>query len=209
VRDRQTPALAGDPLRAWRRATRDRLIAARLALPNAMLQAHRDSIDRHLEDGFSDLAAGVVAFCWPYRNEYDARFLARRLRDRGALTALPVVVAPRTPLIFREWHPGVKLARGVYDIPYPAEGPAVRPTTVLLPMVAFDAASYRLGYGGGFFDRTLATMAAMDDRPRIIGVAHELARVPTIHPQPWDIPMDYVVTERAVYARREGHLEAL
>src|SRR5690606_39715509 len=60
---------------------------------------------------------GTVAMCWPYKNEYDPRYLARKLRDRGAKTALPVVVAPRTPLLFREWHPGVKLVPGVYDIP--------------------------------------------------------------------------------------------
>ncbi len=204
--DRDGVNLEGDALRAWRRATREALIAARLALPHATLQAHRERIDRHLERRFPDLADGVVAFCWPYRNEYDGRFLVRRLRERGALTALPVVVAPRTPLIFREWHPGVLLAHGVYDIPYPAEGLAVHPTTVLLPMNGFDGAGYRLGYGGGFFDRTLA---AQVDRPRVIGVTYELARLPTIHPQPWDIPMDYVVTEQGVYARREGHLEAL
>lgn len=190
-------------MRAWRRATREALVAARSALPNATLQAHRANIDRHLTRGFPDLSEDVVAFCWPYRNEYDARFLARHLRERGARTALPVVVAPRTPLIFREWHPGVALARGVYDIPYPAEGPAVRPGTVLLPMNGFDAGGYRLGYGGGYFDRTLA---ALDDRPRVIGVTYELARLPTIHPQPWDIPMDFVVTEAGVYTRRNGRL---
>ncbi len=196
----------GEALRAWRRATRDALVAARLALPAATLHDFRDRIDRHLEAGFPDLARGVVAFCWPYRNEYDARFLMKRLRERGARTALPVVIAPRTPLVFREWHPGVKLAHGVYDIPYPAEGPALQPTTAVVPMNGFDGAGYRLGYGGGFFDRTLAAAA---DRPRVIGVAYELARLPTIHPQPWDIPMDYVVTERGVYARRGDNLEGL
>jgi 5,10-methenyltetrahydrofolate synthetase len=179
------------------------MVTARLALPPATLEAYRSHIDRHIEAGFPDLHAGVVAFCWPYRNEYDARFLARRLRERGAVTALPVVVAARTPLVFREWHPGVKLARGVYDIPYPAEGPAVHPTSVLVPMNAFDGAGYRLGYGGGFFDRTLA---ALVDRPRVIGVSYELARIPTIRPQSWDVPMDFVVTERGVYVRRNGRL---
>jgi len=196
---------AGEALRTWRRATRDALIAARLALPPATLEAYRGRIDRHIDAHFTDLARGAVAFCWPYRNEYDARFLARRLRLRGAVTALPVVVAPRQPLVFRAWQPGVALARGVYDIPYPAAGPSIDPTTVLVPMNGFDAAGYRLGYGGGFFDRTLA---ARSERPRVIGVAYELARLPTIYPQPWDIPMDYVVTEEGVYERREGRLIA-
>lgn len=203
--DRDGPGPTGEALRAWRRATRDTLIAARLALPPATLEAYRERIDRHIEAAFPDLGRGVIGFCWPYRNEYDARFLARRLRQRGAVTALPVVVAPRQPLIFRPWQPGVALARGVYDIPYPAAGPSVDPTTVIVPMNAFDAAGYRLGYGGGFFDRTLAARA---ERPRVIGVAYELARVPTIHPQSWDIPMDYVVTEDAVYERRDGRLAA-
>jgi len=203
VPDPDKPGSEAEALRTWRRATREALIAARLALSPATLEAYRKRIDQHIEAGFPDLAAGVVAFCWPYRNEYDARFLARRLRDRGAVTVLPVVVAPRTPLVFRAWHPGVRLARGVYEIPYPAEGPAVHPTSVLVPMNAFDEAGYRLGYGGGFFDRTLATLV---DRPRVIGVGYELARLPTIHPQPWDIPMDFVVTERGVYVRRDGRL---
>jgi 5-formyltetrahydrofolate cyclo-ligase len=204
--DEVGPPPMGEGLLAWRRATRDTLIAARLALPPAALEAYRERIDRHIESGFADLGQGVFGFCWPYQNEYDARFLARRLRQSGAVTALPVVVAPRQPLVFRAWRPGITLARGVYDIPYPEAGPSIEPTTVLVPMNAFDEAGYRLGYGGGFFDRTLAALAV---RPRVIGVAYELARIPTIHPQPWDIPMDFVVTEDAVYERRDEQLVAL
>jgi 5-formyltetrahydrofolate cyclo-ligase len=128
------------------------------------------------------------------------------LREAGAVTALPVVVAPRNPLIFREWHPNVELARDVYDIPYPRASREVVPTTVLLPMNAFDDAGYRLGYGGGFFDRTLAALPA---RPHVIGIAYELAHIGTIHPQPWDVPVDFVVTERGVYERRDDRLELL
>jgi hypothetical protein len=69
---------------------------------------------------------------------------------------------------------------------------------VLLPMNGWDAQGYRLGYGGGFFDRTLAALAK---KPIVIGVTYELARMETIQPQAWDIPMDYVVTERGVYRR--------
>jgi 5-formyltetrahydrofolate cyclo-ligase len=191
-----------EELRTWRKAERERLVAARAALTPELLDAHRRSIDNHIERAFPNLARGVVAVCWPIRNEYDARHVARRLRDRGATTALPVVVKPRTPLVFREWHPGTVLARGVYDIPYPTEAsPDVAPDTVLLPMNGWDDAGYRLGYGGGFFDRTLAAAA---QRPLVIGVSFELAHLSTIHPQPYDIPMDFVVTERGVYARSGG-----
>ena len=190
--------LAPAALKDWRKATRERLIAARVALDPAQLEAWRRRIDGHLELAFPGLARSRLAFCWPIKGEYDARHFARTLRERGALTALPVVVASRQPLIFREWHPGVRLAHGPLDIPYPIDSPEVQPEVVLLPMNGWDAQGYRLGYGAGFFDRTLASLAK---RPVTIGVSYELARLDTIEPQPWDIPMDYVVTERGVYRR--------
>lgn len=188
--------MTGELLKAWRKAERARLIAAREALDATALEAARVAIDAHLERAFPQLGRGVVAFCWPIRNEYDARHLAKALRERGATTVLPVVFAPRTPLVFREWHPGVALAEGALGIPYPAESPERVPDAVLLPMNGWDGAGYRLGYGGGFFDRTLGALAA---RPLVIGVSYEFARLPTIHPQSWDIPVDWVVTEGGVY----------
>lgn len=194
-------------LMAWRKQLRGELLARRAAVSADQMHAWRLAIDRHLEYGFPGLARGVVAFCWPIRNEYDARHLLRRLRERGASAALPVVVAPKSPLIFREWHPGVELAVGKLDIPYPKEGAELVPDSVLLPMNGFDAQGYRLGYGGGFFDRTLESLRA--SKPLVIGVSFELAAIDSIHPQPWDIPMDYVVTERGVYRRDEDKLEFL
>jgi len=185
----------------WRKSERARLIAAREALDAKTLEDFRHRIDRSLERSFPGLASARLAFCWPIRGEYDARYIARTLRERGALTALPVVVAPKTPLLFREWHPGVELAKGVLDIPYPARSPEVVPNAVLLPMNGWDEQGYRLGYGAGFFDRTLASLAK---KPVVIGVSYELGRLDTIHPQPWDVPMDYVVTERGVYRRDAG-----
>ena len=185
-------------VKLWRRSQRERLIAARVALAPDSVESSRKSIDASLERSFPGLAQRRVAFCWPIKNEYDARFLAKTLRERGALTALPVVVAPKQPLAFREWHPGVHLAVGPLDIPYPADSKEVVPEAVLLPMNGWDAKGYRLGYGGGFFDRTLASLPK---RPVVIGVTYEMARMETIHPQEWDIPMDYVVTERGVYRR--------
>src|SRR5262249_9948908 len=93
-----------DGLAAWRKRERERLIAAREALDPATVESLHRRIDGHLERSFPGLAAARLGFCWPIRNEYDARPLAQTLRDRGAVTALPVVVAPRQPLVFREWH---------------------------------------------------------------------------------------------------------
>jgi len=185
-------------LKAWRRAERERLIAARVAVAPAVLDSWRRRIDGFLERSFPGLARCRLAFCWPIKGEYDARHLARTLRSRGALTALPVVVAPKTPLIFRGWHPGVELAKGALDIPYPVASQELTPDAVLLPMNGWDAQGYRLGYGAGFFDRTLASLPK---KPLTIGVSYELAKMPSIHPQAWDQPMDYVVTERGVYRR--------
>ena len=140
-------------LASWRKSERTRLLAAREALDARTLEAWRRAIDAHLARGFPGLAHARVAFCWPIRNEYDARHLARRLRETGAVTALPVVQAPKTPLVFREWHPGVALAEGPLGIPYPVGSAAIEPQAVLLPMNGWDAQGYRLGYGGGFFDR--------------------------------------------------------
>jgi 5,10-methenyltetrahydrofolate synthetase len=185
-------------LKAWRKTERERLLAERRRVAPELIDAWRRQIDGHLERAFPGLAGARLAFCWPIQNEYDARHLARTLRDRGALTALPVVVAPRTPLAFREWHPGVELAVGPLDIPYPKSSAEVVPNAVLLPMNGWDMGGYRLGYGAGFFDRTLASLAK---RPVVIGVTYEQAKLETIHPQPWDVPVDFVVTERGVYRR--------
>jgi 5,10-methenyltetrahydrofolate synthetase len=190
-------------LKLWRAEQRTRLIAARESIDQNAREVLRQKIDAILERSFPDLAHGVLAFCWPIRHEYDARHIARTLRDRGALTALPVVVAPRQPLEFREWHPGVALATGALGIAYPVGSRELAPDHVLLPMNGWDSAGYRLGYGGGYFDRTLASLAP---KPGVIGVSLEQARLPTIRPQPWDIPVDYVVTERGVYRREPGGL---
>lgn len=207
--DPKSPADAAT-LRAWRKRTREALISQRLALDTRTVAAARNRIEARLEAHFPDLAQGVVAFCWPIRNEFDARHLVARLRARGAVSVLPVVVAPRQPLVFRAWQPGDALAIGALDIPYPAAGEPRVPDTVLLPMNGFDRAGYRLGYGAGFFDRTLAALAGESRvKPRVIGIAYAFAELPTIHPQPYDIPMDFVVTEQAAYRRVGEALIAL
>jgi 5-formyltetrahydrofolate cyclo-ligase len=82
--------------------------------------------------------------------------------------------------VFRAWWPGVAMTRRVFDLPVPADTAVVPPQAPLVPLVGFDEQGYRLGYGGGCFDRTLATQAV---RPLVVGVGFEPARLPTIHPQ--------------------------
>ena len=185
-------------LKAWRKTQRERLISERVRVTLEQLETWRRAMDATLERSFPGLARGRLAFCWPIKGEYDARHLAKTLRSRGALTALPVVVAPKQPLVFREWHPGIALAVGPLDIPYPKHSAEIIPDAVLLPMNGWDSAGYRLGYGAGFFDRTLASLTK---RPVVIGGTYEMAKLDTIHPQAWDIPMDFVVTERGAYRR--------
>jgi 5,10-methenyltetrahydrofolate synthetase len=95
-------------------------------------------------------------------------------------------------MVCRAYAPGDRLEKGVLNIPIPASGEPVSPDIVIAPIVGIDPGHYRLGYGGGFFDRTLA---AMPFKPLVIGVGYELQRIATIYPQPHDIPMDRVVTE--------------
>lgn len=165
---------------------------ARLALP----AAQREAADRHirglLETFLLARPPGVLAFCWPIRAEVDCRPLAQRLLEAGWQAVMPTVVEMDTPMVFRRWEPNCAMSTDPYGIPVPA-GTATRPPdVVLLPLVAFDADGYRLGYGGGYFDRTLAVSTP---RPLTIGVGYELAAVPTIHPEPHDIPLDWIATE--------------
>jgi 5,10-methenyltetrahydrofolate synthetase len=175
----------------WRKAERERLIASRLTLSaeyrTAQALAIADDLDRLIP-----FASGeTISMYWPIRAEPDLRHWMRTKWEQGVRIALPVAVALGQPLVFREWRPSGPLARGLWKIPYPADGTEVVPTTLLAPVVGFDAACYRLGYGGGFFDRTLARMAG---KPLVIGIGYVGAEIRTIFPQPHDIPMNWIVT---------------
>jgi 5,10-methenyltetrahydrofolate synthetase len=105
-------------------------------------------------------------------------------------------VERKAPLTFQEWWPGCVTRPGVFDLPVPIEGAVVVPDAVLVPPVGFGARGYRLGYGGGYFDRTLATLSP---RPIAIALAREVSRIDTIHPLPHDVPMDFIVTEDGIH----------
>ena len=187
--------LSWDEIRRWRREQRASLIARRQAIPQDERRRLQPLVLELVEQHFPELANALVGFYWPIRGEIGLHGLVRRLVEQGARAALPVVVEKGQPLEFRAWRPGAPLERGVWNIPIPATREVVRPTALLVPLVGFDAQGYRLGYGGGYYDRTLA---ALNPKPLAIGIGYELGRLATIHPQPHDIPMDAIVTEAGV-----------
>ena len=179
----------------WRKGERERLIAERLAINADTRRIYAEQIAASLDEIVGDISGRIVSLYWPIRGEPDLRAWAEKVRARGGACALPVVVQMRAPLVFRVWHKETRLERGVWNIPVPAEGEAIAPDIVIAPIVGFDRACYRLGYGGGFFDRTLAAMTV---RPRVLGVGYASAEIDTILPQPHDIAMDAIVTEKEV-----------
>lgn len=196
-------------IKSWRKAVRAELVARRTAVGGDEHARWSAAIDRHLSAFLRDVAGKVIAFCWPFQAEYDARSLMLHLFSLGAQGALPVVVAPRTPLVFRHWDSATEMAPDAYDIPAPVGTSEVRPDFVLLAFNGFDERGYRLGYGEGFFDRTLASMANSPIPLVTIGVGFEIARLPTIYPLPHDIALDYIVTEAGVHRREENGLRLM
>lgn len=183
----------------WRKAARERLIGERLALAADERRALAERIAAGLDAALGDAAGLTVGVYWPLRGEPDLRGWMAGLVARGVGCALPAVVARGAPLAFRPWRPGVPLERDATNIPAPAEGGEANPDILIAPVVGFDPECWRLGYGGGYYDRTLAAMAT---RPFVVGVGYARAAIPTIYPQPHDIPMDLIVTEDGTAARR-------
>jgi len=181
-------------VKRWRRAERERLLALRQALPPAERRARGIEIEVRLREVIA-ARPGILGVYWPFRAEFDPRPLIDWAVAAGRGVALPVVVDKRGPLEYRAWRPGEPLVDGVWNIPVPERREIVVPAIVLAPVVGFDRGCYRLGYGGGYFDRTLA---ALQPRPLAIGVGFDFQAIETIHPQPFDVPMDLVVTEAAV-----------
>lgn len=179
----------------WRKTRRAELVAARVDMPLALRREQQAAVTRHLAGLVSAERNHVIAGYWPFKGEYDPRPMLRVWRSLGAVLALPLVVERAAPMEFRRWERGVKMERGVLGIPVPQDTAVVVPDVLLIPLLGFDAAGYRLGIGGGYFDRTLA---AMTHAPLKIGVGYECGRLQTIHPQWHDIPMDAIVTEAGV-----------
>ena len=175
---------------AWRRALRRDMVARRAALSEAEHDVLSARIVAHLIAALP--APRVVAFCWPIKHEPDVRAIVPHWAGCGTRAALPVVVQEGAPLAFRHWAPETPLEPDRYGIPTPMAGEWLIPDLILLPLTGFDGEGYRLGYGGGYFDRTLA---ALTPRPLAVGVGFEINRLPSIRPESHDQRLDWLVTE--------------
>jgi 5-formyltetrahydrofolate cyclo-ligase len=195
---RVDPVQAQDVAR-WRKAERERLLGERGAFTQGYRALQALAIAPALDRILAAVPCSMVSVYWPIRAEPDLRAWMHTLSQRGMRVALPVALALGEALVFREWHPHARLARGLWKIPYPADGAEVIPDVVIAPLVGFDGGCYRLGYGGGFFDRTLARRSP---KPLAIGVGYPGASLRTIYPQPHDVPMDWIVTGSLPSVRR-------
>jgi len=193
------PEQARDVAR-WRRAERVRLRAERQALSVEVRGTVGVALSGYLRDlladQFGDMQERVFSAYWPIKGELDLRPLMADLHGTGARVALPLVEVKQAPLVFRRWTPETYMVRGDWNIPVPPpQAEVVTPEVMLAPLVGWDREGYRLGYGGGYFDRTLAHLSP---RPFVIGIGLQAAQLTTIYPQPHDIRLDAIVTEKGL-----------
>jgi len=188
----------GAELKVWRRSERQRLLALRTSVLPAERRRLGEEIEAKLRILLSERPGASFGVYWPFQAEFDPRPLIDWAIARGSAVALPTVVDKKGPLEYRLWRPGEPLTAGVWNIPVPEKREVVVPQAILAPLVGFDRQCYRLGYGGGYFGRSLG---ALLPRPLAIGVGYELSKIETIYPQPFDMPMDIIVTEEKTRCR--------
>jgi 5-formyltetrahydrofolate cyclo-ligase len=139
----------------------------------------------------------TISGFFPYKSEISPLPLLARLHGEGWVTAMPVVIGQGLPLVFRAWAPGEPTMPGIWDIPAPLEtAEEVSPDVLLVPMLAFDRRGYRLGYGGGYYDRTLGTLRALKAIVAI-GVAYAAQEMAEVPHGDFDQPLDWIMTEKA------------
>ena len=192
-----------DAQRTWRREQRTRLLEQRRLMPSAERRSLGDLVIANLDRIVEARDVKVLGIYWPIKREIDLLAWAASVAARRPVAlALPVVTTQKAPLDYCVWRKGDPMTRGFWDIPVPAEQVPASPDVVIAPLVGF-CGCWRLGYGGGYFDRSLAALAP---RSGAIGVGFELARVPSIRPQDYDLPMDFIVTEAGTFEVGHGGL---
>jgi 5-formyltetrahydrofolate cyclo-ligase len=180
-----------DPVRAqWRRDLR----AARDALADRTQREAR--LLARIEQWLDTVKVNRLGFFWPTRGEPDLSGLVRRWLQAAParIAALPVIEGEL--LRFAPWSPGVALISGPFDVQIPQTDQRIDPELLLIPCVGIDRLRYRLGYGGGYYDRTLPQMSP---RPITAGVGFDSARIESIDPKPHDLQLDVAITDSVLW----------
>ncbi len=188
--DTKDPVLPPDPERAGLRA---RLLALRAALADR--EVRERALAARVGRWLRTMPVARLGFFWPVRGEPDLAPVIREwlAEDAARTAALPVVAGE--VLEFAAWTPDAPMRVGAYGIPVPAAVRKVVPQLLLIPCVGIDDRRYRLGYGGGFYDRTAAAFAV---RPVLVGVCFDCGRIASIDPRPHDVRLDLAITESGV-----------
>ncbi|MFT3734931.1 MAG: 5-formyltetrahydrofolate cyclo-ligase [Rhodocyclaceae bacterium] len=173
---------------------RKQLLAAREALRDADFAQLNAQLCAHLAGWLAAQDVRILAFCWPWRGEPDVRGVVQDwlAADAQRRACLPVVTERNAPLTFRAWTPGATMSADIMGIPVPGQGEVMHPALIMIPVNGFDARGFRLGYGGGYFDRTLA---ALQPAPLTAGLGFELSRCERIDEEAHDRPLDWLITE--------------
>ena len=179
---------------AARRAAKARRKAARAAHPDAARQAMTVFLDT------VPLATDEIVSAYrPIFSELDPTPLMEALHVRGIRLCVPVITGPARPLAFRVWTPGARMETGAFGAEIPADAPETTPTLLVAPLLAFDRRLMRLGYGGGFYDRTLERLRA-NGAVRAYGYAYAEQEVNAVPREPTDQSLDGVVTPGGLIA---------
>jgi len=197
-----TPSVTGECVKTTKRVlrsnakfTRGRISPAERKHAADCLVSHASTLSQ-LTNVPSD---GVVATYYPMGGEINPLLLVDWLRQIGWKIALPTVIEPHTPLVFRQWDEGAHLHTGVHGIQQPPDDAAVCvPDVILIPLLAFDAKGRRLGYGGGYYDRTLEELEKAGHEAVTIGLSFALQEVVNVPNESWDHCLDMFLTERGV-----------
>lgn len=179
-----------------KKTLRRSLLAARAALPDDQRRTADMRIAQQLRDWLSRHPVQTLGVYWPMRGEPDLRILYADWEKLRVRLALPLVVQPDAPLEFAAWAPGESLVQDAFGVAIPAERVIARPDALLIPCVGFNPGNFRLGYGGGFYDRTLAVMP----RPLALGIAYQCT-LAEFDSAPHDIALDAVITECGMHER--------
>lgn len=183
-----------------RQALRTKLVAARQALPDRLERAVQlQSVLRVWLTGRREKAIGAY---WPIKGEFDPLPALFRWSEGAPdrVIGLPVVDKDKGSLQFHVWYPGCPTELDAYDIPKPKGTEVFQPDMLLLPCVGYGPAGVRLGYGGGFYDRTVL---ALTPRPVTVGLCYSNGFLPLLRAQPDDLPLDALVTDDGVSWQRE------